>query len=231
MGLRALAPDLWCVDASPSGRGGPPLPVRATVVRLPDGGLWIHSPVPFDAPTTDDIDALGPVGHLVAPSNLHHLWLGDACARWPGATTWAPPGLPARRPDLRLDARLDAADLPWTSTLHTIPIRGAPRVDERVFLHRPSGTLLVTDLMFRILRPEGLAQALLTRLFGTHGRLAASRLWDLAFVRDRSAFAASCREVVALGADRLVPCHGEVLERGAAPEIAAALDRFTRRDA
>ena len=43
--LKNLAPALWTVD---SGMDVGPLhiPIRMTVLRLSDGGLWLHSPTP-----------------------------------------------------------------------------------------------------------------------------------------------------------------------------------------
>ena len=43
-----------------------PFTTRMTVIRLPDGGLWLHSPTPLDDGLRAAIDALGPVAHIVA---------------------------------------------------------------------------------------------------------------------------------------------------------------------
>ena len=45
------------------------------VVRLPDGRLFLHSPI---APSDDlarEVEALGPVAYLVAPNKFHHLFV------------------------------------------------------------------------------------------------------------------------------------------------------------
>ena len=46
--LTQLAPNLWSATHHLS-VSGLPLTSRMTVVRLSDGGLWLHSPVPIDA--------------------------------------------------------------------------------------------------------------------------------------------------------------------------------------
>src|SRR5258707_9176030 len=46
---------------------------RMTVVRLSDGGLFVHSPVALDPGTKEAGDALGDVRAVVAPSLFHHL--------------------------------------------------------------------------------------------------------------------------------------------------------------
>lgn len=59
--VRSLAPDLWVVDR--------PLPLavgdigaRMTVIRLHDGGLFLHSPVRLDDELRRGLDAVGPGG-------------------------------------------------------------------------------------------------------------------------------------------------------------------------
>ena len=58
---------------------------RMTVIRLPSGGLLLHSPVPLDPPTRQALDALGPVRWIVGPSKVHHLYLGDYASAYPAA--------------------------------------------------------------------------------------------------------------------------------------------------
>mgnify|MGYP000986613782 CR=1 FL=1 len=73
------------------------LPVRTTLLRLDDGSLLMISPLRIDDALAARVDALGPISHIVAPSNLHHLFVGEAAARWPN-DSWhgkAPAGMPS----------------------------------------------------------------------------------------------------------------------------------------
>jgi hypothetical protein len=72
--------------------------VRPLVASLPDGGLWLCSPGPITDALAAQIEALGPVRHLVSPNLYHHRYLGDAARRWPEATIWAPEGLARNAP-------------------------------------------------------------------------------------------------------------------------------------
>lgn len=122
---KAVAPDVWIVDG-PEIRFGPPglklpFPTRMTVVRLPDDGLWLHSPTPPTARLLESLQALGEVRFLVAPNTLHYWWLPDWAARFPDAGRYGAPGLrrAARRPlppltDLS-DAPPQPGPRPWTS--------------------------------------------------------------------------------------------------------------------
>lgn len=74
------------------------VPVRQTVVRLRDGGLWVHNPV---APTPECLGLVraleerhGPVKHIVLGTlGLEHKALAGPFANcFPGATVWVQPG-------------------------------------------------------------------------------------------------------------------------------------------
>lgn len=222
MTWRGLAEDVWCLDDVLVQPGGVRFPVRCVAVRLPDGGLWVWSPVRFSEGDAAALEALGPVHHLVSPCALHHLFLGPAIARWPGATTWAPAGLSAKRRDLRLDRVLGRDPAPWEDTIARVHIAGNPWVDEHDFVHLPTGTLMVADLVFHVTAPENLRTRLLLALVGVGTGLGQSRLWRWT-TRDRSAAGASCSALLALPVHRLVPAHGAVVSEDAARRLEAAL--------
>lgn len=222
MPLLPITTDVWGVDDDLWMPGGMHFPVRMTVLRLPDGGLWLHSPVPIDDALAAGIEALGPVRHLVAPSTLHHLWFADAAARWPEATRWAAPGLPAKRPDLSFHHVLGAHPAPWDDVIDQVHIAGCPWASEVVFGHRPSGTWLVTDLVFHIHQAPSWQARCTFRMVGTWKRLAQSRVWRMQ-TKDRAAAGAACRVMLAWDCDRLVPCHGDVIDQGAKARLTQAL--------
>lgn len=221
--LTELAPDVRAYEYDVYMPGRVHFPCRTVVVRLPGGGLWLHSPGPIADSLAAELERWGPVEHLVAPSLLHHLFLGQASARWPQARTWGAAGLGAKRPDLRLDATLGQDEAPWAEVLAPMPIAGAPFVGETVFLHRPSGSLLVTDLLFNIHRWNTPQTAWVLWMVGAQRRLASSRAWRM-WVKDKAAYGRSVREVVAAAPRRLIPAHGDVIDAlpaGALPEALA----------
>lgn len=226
--LERVDDDLWTVSQRQALGGGLQMGARMTVIRLPDGGLWLHSPTPIEDAVAAAIDALGPVRHLVAPNRLHHLYLGDAQRRWPAATTWGAPGLADKRPDLRFDERLGGpAPASWGGAIEAVTIDGAPGMSETVFVHRPSGTLIVGDLLFSFRRAANLRTRLVLWMMGVLGGVRQSRAWWL-LTRDRAAAAASAARLLALPFDRVIPCHGEVIDRGGHAAAAAALQWMLR---
>lgn len=207
--LRAITQDIWCVDTKQAIAGGVELPARMIVIRL-DDGLWLHSPVAMTDALAAELDALGPVRHLVAPNCFHHLHMGPASERWPEAKVHAPPGLRSKRPDLRIDVELRDAEQPWGAAFEQIEIAGVPELGELVFLHRPSATLIVCDLVFNVHEAAFMAKLVL-RMVGVWQRLAQSKLWRR-ITKDRAAAARSVERMLALEFERVIPSHGRIAE-------------------
>ena len=72
--LKPVAENVWIVDSGPLG-SWMRLPIRMTVVRLGSGALWLHSPTRLAPGLRMEIDALGRVGHLVAPNSANWMHL------------------------------------------------------------------------------------------------------------------------------------------------------------
>jgi hypothetical protein len=193
------------------------LPTRMTALAL-DGGLALISPIPIDDALARKLSALGEVRYLIAPNLLHSTYLEAARARYPEAKLLAPRGLSAKKPALRIDAALEDG-LPFRE-VELIPIAGAPRVDEFAFF--ADGTLIVTDLVFNVVRPRGWFTHLALALVGCRGRLAMSRTWRV-FARDRAATSASVQRLLALPIETLVMAHGEVVQRDAHARLTEAV--------
>ena len=154
--LTAIADSLWAYEYDLRLGPGFYLPVRTTAIRRADGGLVLWSPGPLSDGLAAAIEALGEVRVLVAPNRLHHLYVADARRRFPGAALLLAPGLAEKRPDLDGANLADGAGVLGPEfELRTID--GATKLGEVVAFHRPSATLLVTDLVFNFGRPTGWA--------------------------------------------------------------------------
>jgi hypothetical protein len=221
--LQPLAPDLWVASRKlPLWIGE--IGCRMTVVRL-GGELLLHSPVPLDAATREALDRLGRVRWIVGPSKVHHFHLGDYARAYPEAQLCGAPGLAAKRRDLRFDAVIDdAAPPPWGEALPVRLLRGAPAMNEVVFFHPSSRTLVLTDLAFNVPADGGGAR-LFHRLVGATGRFGPHRIVRLG-IRDRRATSASLRAIHAWDFDRVIVSHGDVLERGGKAAFERAFARW-----
>ncbi len=196
---------------------------RMVVARLADGRLWVWSPIPMSDALAQQLEALGPVGHVVAPNALHHLHFAGAVARFPRAERWIAPALATKRPDLEGCQPLgDAPPAAWAADFDQHRVAGAPKLDEVVFFHRASRSLVVTDLVFNVQQVQGWVTGLVLRMVGAHKRLAQSRAMRM-LVRDRAAAAASARTILGWGFERIVMAHGEIVEHDARARMTEAL--------
>ena len=195
---------------------------RTTVVRLSDGGLWVHSPGPMTGEWADAVDALGEVRFLVAPNGFHHLYLEDAQQRWPAAQCHGAPGVAGKQKGLAFAAELSAEpDRGWAADLDQIWIGGAPKVNEFAFLHRATGTLLLVDLVFNM-ESRSLLESLFLRINGSVG-LGTSRLMRF-MLKDQEATRASVARILEWDFDRVIMAHGHILDQDAKASLRSSFD-------
>ena len=210
--LQPLCDNIWHDDSHNLRMpGGMYFPCRMTIIQLADGGLILHSPIPISDETATQIEAIGTVEHIIAPNNFHHLFLPDAIARYPDATVWGAPGLPEKREDLSFDKVLGRDPLPFEDELEPFFIAGVPELDEHVFFHHPSQSLIVTDLIFHIQNPYNLITRIILTLVGVHKKVSQSKVWRF-LCKDRQAAGASAQLIANLPSQRLIMAHGQVIE-------------------
>lgn len=208
--LRQLDDALWVEDHDFSLLGAN-IGTRTSIVRLSDGGLFLHAPGPTRPGMADEIDRLGEVRFLVAPNDFHHLYIADHAKHWPAARMYGAPGLSAKRKDLNFAGELgEQPEAAWARDLDQIWIGGAPRVNEIAFLHRVSRTLLLVDLVFNV-TPSNLFMGLMMRINGSMG-LGTSRLMRF-MLKDLRATRVSVEKIFEWDFDRVIMSHGEVVER------------------
>lgn len=147
--LEPFATDVW-VTARPQRFWGVETGTRMTVVRLSDGGLFVHAPIHLDPETRAEVDALGPVRAVVSSSLFHHLYAGEWMAAYPDATFCACPGLERKRADLRWDHVLGDEPHPlWAADLDQVYF-SARFEHEVVFFHRATRTLISLDALINL---------------------------------------------------------------------------------
>jgi len=209
--LRRLDDDLWIVDR-PLAMLGIEVGARMTAIRLANGDVLLHSPVPPDPELCDALAEIGPVRHLLAPNKLHHLYFAAAAEAFPDARRWAAPGLAGKRHDLAFDGELgDEAPAAWSGEIDQVWLHGAPHVEEIVFHHRASRTLIAADLAFNIRESNSLITRLFLRANGVLGRFGPTRMFR-AFIRDHAAARESLDRILGWDFDRIVVSHGVVLQ-------------------
>ena len=216
--LQPIGVCLWIADGPIVDFYSFPYPTRMALARLSNGSVWVWSPIALTDALRGEIDALGPVRHLVSPNLLHHLFLKEWKAAYPAARLYASPGLRKRRKDLAFDSELgDAPDPAWAADIDQVLMRGSFVMTEVVFFHRASGTAIFADLIENLPRDwfKGW-RGLVACLDGiTESAPGAPREWRASFLHRRAARAA-LRRILAWPIERVVIAHGAPAARNGA---------------
>ncbi|WP_294611413.1 DUF4336 domain-containing protein [uncultured Roseovarius sp.] len=233
--LKPLAEGIWLVDGPAIRSYGFPFSTRATVVRLENGDLWVHSPTRITEGLCGELDAIGPVAHLIAPNALHFAHLGDWQERYPRATAWAAPGVVERaaRNGLTLAVerklRPDRAEAPWKGQLEQLIVAGSKTHREAVFFHKASRTLILTDLIENIETARIAARfrpfVWLNGIDDTDGKMPPILRWGF---RDKEALADSVEAMIGWAPERIVLAHGRCYLRDGVGELERAFRRLLR---
>lgn len=221
--LQPFAEDLWIANGPVADVAGFRYPTRMAIVRLAGGGLFVWSPTALDEALRAEVDALGPVRHVIAPNALHHLHLDTWRRAYPHARFTAPPGLRRKRPDLRFDDDLaDGSVHEWSGEIDHVLVHGNLITIEVVFFHRASRTAIFTDLIQHF-RPGWFSgwRAVIARLdLMTAPLPEVPRKFRNAFVGRRAA-RESVRRILAWPTERVLMAH--------APPVARDGEAFLRR--
>jgi hypothetical protein len=207
--LEVVVPDQIWVAERPVWFGGVRLRSRTTVVRLAGSALWVHSPC---APTEDvcaALDALGEVRWIVVPNRFHHLEASATATRYPSAVVVGPASARARNPRLRLVAPADdPAYVRSTPELTPIRLRGVPFLDETVFFHPASGSLIAADLLISACAHDHWTWRMAARVLGRYGRVRTPPDVRMA-TRASAAAAESIAQLSALPLARILVAHAD----------------------
>lgn len=205
-------------------------PTRMGVIRLADGRLLVWSPIALTDALMAEIDALGPLKALIAPNDLHHMYLQDWAAAYPNASLYGAPGLAQKRPDIAFDDELnDTAPPLWKGEVDQVVMRGNTITTEVVFFHRPSGTVLFTDLLQQMLAGwfrgwRGIV-AKLDLIQGSEPRV--PRKFRLAF-RNRKLARKALDRILGWPAQKVLMAHGTPVVTDAAPFLRRAFHWISR---
>jgi hypothetical protein len=172
--------------------------------------------------------------HLIL--SQHHIFLGPWHQAYPNAKVLGPEGLPEKRKSQNnedvpfatvftasnthpsVDAAFDAE-----FEYEYVPAHGNKEI---VFNHKPTRTLIQADLMFNYPSREQFSKTgedptsgILTKLFGavtnTNSDWQKRMIWYGLSSSDRNGFAQSMTRINKFEFDRMIPCHGDVVETGA----------------
>jgi len=228
--IKVFADGVWIIDGPEIGMRyfgiTLPFPTRTTIVRLPAGDLWVHSPTAWNDDLGRAVAGLGDVGHLIAPNTLHYWHLPDWQKRFPKARSYGPPGLveKARRP-LSIDETLgEDAPASWDNAFGQCLVSGS-LLTEVDFFHRRSRTLILTDLIENF-EPSRVRSQLLRwtmKAFGAADPDGKAPIdMQLSFYGSRRQVRAAAERMIDWEPERIVISHGRCYEAHAVAELRRA---------
>lgn len=207
---------------------------RATIVRLQTGTLAVFSPVSLTQEARDTVTSLGGnVSYIIAPDIEHHMQLGPWKAAYQNAQVIGPEGLREKRAKQgNEDVVIDHIFTKENKRSIKLPEDFAREFEveyfdghankELAFLHKPTRTFINADLVFNLPAYEqysktgenpgsGVYGKLMTMILGIHGKGQQRFIWWAA-ARDKSSFSQSAKVVAGWDFDKIIPCHGDVIE-------------------
>lgn len=213
---------------------------RGTIVRLESGAIAVFSPTALTPEVRSTVKELGNnVAYLAALDYEHHIFLSEWAKAFPSAKVMGVEGLPEKR---EADPATAGTKFSWVFTMkNKASLKIDPDFDrefdyeyvgshankELVVNHRPNRALITADMVFNLPAHEQYSrtgvvatEGLLTKFFTSFQNTKGTALWQQRFVwhvaskGDREGFGRSCRTIASWDFDRLIPCHGDVIETG-----------------
>ena len=139
---------IWTLEGDKVHMFTVPFETRAIIIRLNQNKNAMISPVKVNPLRIKEVQSLGSISYLIAPNNFHHLYLNDWKKIYPEATIWGPARLHKKRKDVEfVEGICPESDQIWNEKMAIEVFKGSNFLDEIIFLHIPSKTLIVTDVI------------------------------------------------------------------------------------
>ncbi|KAF8324307.1 uncharacterized protein EI90DRAFT_3282056 [Cantharellus anzutake] len=226
--VREVTPGVWTFSKPFTRYGILPIGGRSTVIKLStqtDGkdDLWILASTPLTLETKTKVDELGVPKYLISPDSDHHLFLGEWKRVYPAAKLIGPAVVAAKKPELKFDGVYgkdpEETHYGFEDEIEARYFSGFIKEDI-AFLHKPSKTLLEADLIFNQPCTEqysivGGSGPFFGATFTPYTKQAKKLLWKGVKKDGFDAMAVDSIAVSGWDFERIIPCHGDVIENDA----------------
>ena len=225
-----IGEDIW-VHEDAMTLMGMKISLRMTIVKLANGGLWIHSPTALVPELREKTEKLGAVRFIVGASNGHNIWLREWQGAFPDAALYVSSGIPKKLKLTKYQVLDESDEHLWQQDLTRTYMSGVPFFNESVFLHKKTKSLIVTDLIqnYPDKRPPGLAGFMAKYIFepiGFKGMCVAPPLKMGFNIKDKQKFAVSIRKIQSQDFERIIVTHGDIIESNAKQVFGSLSERF-----
>ncbi|WP_295765854.1 DUF4336 domain-containing protein [Undibacterium sp.] len=225
--LKEITDNLWHLEHHFSLRGVP-YSSRMTVVRLNDGRLCLHSPVPISRAVEEHLRQLGVVSFILAPSKKHHRFVAECAALFPEAAVFGAPGLMQKREDIAGLQEIPSTSNPaWWPELECFLFNGIPSMNEMVWFHRASATLILSDLCQWWRGELPFLARCYASLNGVRKQMAVPNTVQMS-IHDHFAARLSAERILQWPYRRVITAHNVILENHDIRKLGQALASFRR---
>ena len=190
-------------------------PRRMTIIALDKGRTTIFSPIPLREEAMGGIEALGTPAFLIIPNGGHRLDLRPFHARFPKAKIVTAPGSKARVEEAAKPVQVRAT---LGDRARLVTLAGCDEGELAMLVTTGKDvSLLTNDVIGNVAHPKGPGAWVMSRLMGFGPKPRITRPAMRFFIKDKAALAAQFREWAQIkGLRRLIPSHGEIVDRPAA---------------
>ncbi|MBB4839964.1 hypothetical protein HNP52_003056 [Sphingomonas kyeonggiensis] len=223
--LQQVATDIWCLDSHFRALGCKGS-LRMSVVATSQG-LVLYSPVSLTRAHIQQIDDLGYVSAIVAPSLYHHFFLRECAAIYRDAHVFVPQGLTDKIGPVAGAHVIDnESSFSAQGELEHFTFTGHA-LQETILYHPRSRTLITADLLYNYTADQFPAERAFFRMIGCYGPKIA--FYHRFSVKDKASVAELVRRVNSWQVERIVMSHGRILSDPRAGALfAAAWSRMAR---
>ncbi|GAA5877847.1 hypothetical protein JCM16303_000258 [Sporobolomyces ruberrimus] len=205
---------------------------RSTAIKLQSGNVWLAASHPLCPETLKTIHEMGgPVKHLVMFDAEHGMYTETYHKAFPEAKLYFPPSATKKWISKGLlsegstnvftygEGKADPFEVDTNGEIKSADFTKAHVNEDIAFLHVPSKTMIEADLLMNLPANEQYSQTdeknsipFINKVVpgsGAHKKM----LWHLVS-KDKQEMSRAAKEVAAWDFDRLIPCHGDVIEPG-----------------
>jgi len=220
--IRQLTPEIVIFSTPFSRFGTISIGGRSTAIKLPSNEIFVYVSTPHTPATQETLKRMGgEVKYLVTPDGEHGMYIQEFVDAYPNAKPIGVARYKDKKPGINwaglfgLGGESQQYGFEPHISLHQV---SSHMNDELVAIHHPSGTLLEADMVFNLPATEQYSRAgglaFFGRTFGSH--LAPGTSFHSgaasAVTTNKVKIKEELKPISAATWDRLIPCHGEVIE-------------------
>ncbi|KAG1795329.1 uncharacterized protein HD556DRAFT_379838 [Suillus plorans] len=214
--IREVAKDVWIFSRPFARFGIIQMGGRSTAIKLRQGGVWVLASTPLTQDTRNKIDELGEVKYIIGADAVHHIFLEFKRA-YPNAKLIGVEGAIKNMSDkdLQFDG-LWGDDLPSRNYGFEDEIKhcyfSGFRNKDVAFLHMPSKSLIEADLLLNLPANEQYSKSSSSPRLNIKPDSWIHRAIINNTTVDAKAMRRDATTVANWDFDRIIPCHGDVIE-------------------